>query len=53
MQSVKVPWAMYYSKEKFEMTFPDTWKIEVSFDKVVRFLLGFSTEYSVLNLQVD
>ena len=30
MQSIKVPWAMYYSDDKFDMTFPDGWNIEVS-----------------------
>jgi nickel-dependent lactate racemase len=30
MQSIKVPWAMYYSDDKFDMTFPDSWSIEVS-----------------------
>ena len=30
MQSVEVPWACWYSDEKFEMTFPDDWSLEVS-----------------------
>ncbi len=29
MQSVSVPWACWYGEEKFEMTFPDEWSLEV------------------------
>ena len=30
MQSVRVPWACWYSTEKFEMTFPDSWKLSIA-----------------------
>ncbi|MBS12261.1 MAG: hypothetical protein CME19_11745 [Gemmatimonadetes bacterium] len=30
MQSVHVPFGMYYNDEPFEMTFPDSWSVEVS-----------------------
>lgn len=30
MQTVKVPFGMYYSDTKFEMTFPAEWEVEVS-----------------------
>ena len=29
MQSVSVPWAMWYGK-RFEFTFPDTWQVSTA-----------------------
>ena len=30
MKTVPVPWAMWYSNEKFDLTFPDSWEVTVA-----------------------
>jgi len=30
MQTVSIPWAMWYSTERFDLTFPDSWEITVA-----------------------